>query len=96
MLEEVNVTTNKNTIPFDPESPFITSGIMIGTPAVTTRGMKEEEMKEIAEIIDLALDENNDRKKLEIEFCELCSRFRCMNKMYKPTSEFIHLDNYLI
>lgn len=75
MLEEVNVTTNKNTIPFDPESPFITSGIRIGTPAVTTRGMKEEEMKEIAEIIDLALDENNDREEVRNRVLELCSRF---------------------
>ncbi len=75
MLEEVNVTTNKNTIPFDPESPFITSGIRIGTPAVTTRGMKEEEMKEIAEIIDLALDENNDREEVRNRVLKLCSRF---------------------
>ncbi|QQY78745.1 glycine hydroxymethyltransferase [Keratinibaculum paraultunense] len=75
MLEEVNVTTNKNTIPFDPESPFITSGIRIGTPAVTTRGMKEEEMKEIAEIIDLALDENNDREEVKSRVLKLCSRF---------------------
>jgi glycine hydroxymethyltransferase len=75
LLEAVNVTTNKNTIPFDPESPFITSGIRIGTPAVTTRGMKEAEMKEIAEIMDLALDENNDREEVKGKVLELCSRF---------------------
>ena len=51
MLDEVRITCNKNTIPFDPESPFVTSGIRLGTPAVTTRGMKEEDMKEIAAII---------------------------------------------
>ncbi len=75
LLEEVNVTTNKNTIPFDPESPFVTSGIRIGTPAVTTRGMKEEEMKEIAEIMSLALDESNDRKEVKEKVLKLCSRF---------------------
>ena len=51
MLDEVRVTCNKNTIPFDPQSPFVTSGVRLGTPAVTTRGMKEEDMKEIAAII---------------------------------------------
>lgn len=51
MLDEVRVTCNKNTIPFDPQSPFVTSGVRLGTPAVTTRGMKEEDMKEIATII---------------------------------------------
>jgi glycine hydroxymethyltransferase len=75
LLEAVNITTNKNTIPFDPESPFITSGVRIGTPAVTTRGMKEGEMKEIAKIIDLALDENNSREEIRKIVLELCSRF---------------------
>lgn len=51
VLDSVGVTVNKNTIPFDPESPFVTSGIRLGTPAVTTRGMKEAEMEEIADII---------------------------------------------
>jgi glycine hydroxymethyltransferase len=61
LLDEVNVTCNKNTVPFDPQSPFVTSGIRLGTPAVTTRGMKEEDMDKIAEIIYLALSdfENN-------------------------------------
>ncbi len=54
-LDDVGVTTNKNTIPFDTESPFVTSGVRIGTAAVTTRGFGIEEMKEIAEIISLTL-----------------------------------------
>lgn len=55
MLDEIGVTCNKNTIPFDPASPFVTSGVRLGTPAVTTRGMKEADMDEIAEIIFLTL-----------------------------------------
>ncbi len=50
-LDEIGVTCNKNTVPFDPQSPFVTSGIRLGTPAVTTRGLKEEDMVEIADII---------------------------------------------
>lgn len=57
MLDEVGITCNKNTIPFDPESPFVTSGIRLGSPAVTTRGFKEEEMDQVAEAIHLALSD---------------------------------------
>lgn len=53
-LDEVYITANKNTIPNDPQSPFVTSGVRLGTPAVTTRGMREPEMKKIAEFIYLA------------------------------------------
>ncbi len=63
LLDEIGVTVNKNTIPFDPESPFVTSGIRIGTPAVTTRGMKEPEMVKIAEIFELII--NNQEKTTE-------------------------------
>lgn len=59
-LDEAGVTVNKNTIPYDPQSPFVTSGIRIGTPAVTTRGMKEQEMEKIAEIIDLVVTQRAD------------------------------------
>jgi len=54
-LDEAHITCNKNTVPNDPRSPFVTSGVRLGTPAVTTRGMKEEDMKEIAKIIALVL-----------------------------------------
>ena len=53
-LDDVNITVNKNAVPNDPESPFVTSGVRIGTPAVTSRGFKEDEMKEIADFIYLA------------------------------------------
>ena len=50
-LDEVNITVNKNAIPNDPEKPFVTSGIRVGTPAVTTRGFREEDMKVIGELM---------------------------------------------
>ncbi|WP_445479331.1 serine hydroxymethyltransferase [Lysinibacillus irui] len=59
-LDEVGITTNKNTIPYDTESPFVTSGIRIGTPAVTSRGFKEEDMKEVGEIIAAVLKKPED------------------------------------
>ena len=64
LLDEAGVTVNKNTIPFDPQSPFVTSGIRIGTPAVTTRGMKEPEMGIIAEITDLVITYRGEEEKL--------------------------------
>ena len=63
LLDEVGVTCNKNTIPFDPESPFVTSGIRLGTAAVTTRGFKEDDMKEVAAIIGLVLNNPEDVEK---------------------------------
>ena len=60
VLDEVGITVNKNTIPFDEKSPFVTSGIRIGTPAVTSRGFKEEEMKEIASIMAKLLKNHED------------------------------------
>ncbi|MGG2075485.1 serine hydroxymethyltransferase [Lysinibacillus irui] len=59
-LDEVGITTNKNTIPYDTESPFVTSGIRIGTPAVTSRGFKEEDMEEVGEIIAAVLKNPED------------------------------------
>ena len=66
MLDEVGITVNKNTIPFETASPFITSGVRIGTPAVTSRGMKEEDMKEIASLIAMTIN-SFEEKKAEIE-----------------------------
>jgi len=63
-LEQAGITVNKNMVPFDKRSPFVTSGIRIGTPALTTRGMKEREMEMIAGIIDKAVTHFNDEKKL--------------------------------
>ena len=66
MLDEVHITCNKNTIPNDPQSPFVTSGVRLGTPAATTRGLKEEDMDAIAEAIALTLKDfegNKDKAK---------------------------------
>lgn len=64
ILEKAGITVNKNMVPFDKRSPFVTSGIRVGTPAVTTRGMKEKEMDKIAEIIDTAINNSKDDDKL--------------------------------
>ena len=69
-LDEVGITCNKNAIPFDPQKPFVTSGIRLGTPAATTRGMVEEDMTEIANIIALVIkdfDANKDEAKARVE-----------------------------
>ncbi len=75
-LDEVHITANKNTVPNDPQSPFVTSGVRLGTPAVTTRGFKEAEMAKIAEWINLTITDF-DAKKAQIsdEVQALCAKF---------------------
>ncbi|MDK2879537.1 MAG: glycine hydroxymethyltransferase [Thermoanaerobacteraceae bacterium] len=83
MLDDVGITVNKNAIPFDPEKPNITSGIRIGTPALTSRGMKEQEMEKIAELIDEALSHGGDelhRAKVSKAVKSLCDAFPLYSK----------------
>ena len=63
LLDEANITCNKNAIPNDPESPFVTSGVRLGTAAVTSRGMKEDDMDEIAEAIALMVKSRENKEK---------------------------------
>ncbi|MCI5675149.1 MAG: serine hydroxymethyltransferase [Ezakiella sp.] len=72
MLNEIGIAANKNTIPNETEKPFVTSGIRIGTPAMTTRGFKEEDMKEVGNIIADTLDRSYDREKLKDRVRVLC------------------------
>ncbi|NLA95693.1 MAG: serine hydroxymethyltransferase [Clostridiaceae bacterium] len=75
-LDSVHITTNKNTVPFETESPMVTSGLRIGTPAVTTRGMGEAEMREIAELIAKAVFEFDlSREEIRSRVAALCERF---------------------
>ncbi len=75
-LDEVHITVNKNAIPNDPQSPFITSGIRIGTPAVTTRGMKEEDMILLGKLIKLtAADFENSADSIRAEVAKLCKKY---------------------
>jgi len=77
-LGKVGITVNKNTVPGETKSPFVTSGIRIGTPAITTRGMKEKEMEKIGEFITETLDNIGDEKKYKIireEVKKLCEEF---------------------
>lgn len=77
-LDLASITTNKNTVPFDPQPPLVTSGIRIGTPAVTTRGMKEADMKQIAALIDRVINNlGNETVIAEVKAGveKLCDRF---------------------
>ena len=75
-LDEVHITANKNTVPNDPQSPFVTSGLRVGTPAVTTRGFKEPEMASIAKWIALCADDfEPNKERITNEVTELCSRY---------------------
>ena len=74
-LDEAHVTCNKNTIPNDPRSPFVTSGVRLGTPAVTTRGMVEEDMAKIAEIIAMVIDDEANVEKAQGMVAELTKKY---------------------
>lgn len=78
LLDEVNITSNRNTIPFEPRSPFVTSGIRLGSPALTTRGFREEDMREVARIIAHVLDAPTD----ESRRAEACRRVDALCKKY--------------
>jgi len=85
-LHHANITVNKNLIPFDKQSPFVTSGIRLGTPAITTRGMKESEMEKIAEwIVKIStnLDNQEIQKNIALEVRELCLQFPLYPELYK-------------
>lgn len=78
VLETVGITANKNTVPNDPQSPFVTSGIRLGVPAVTTRGFKEEDMKEVAKIIASAIfssDNEEELQGLKEQALKLCKKY---------------------
>lgn len=78
LLDEIGITCNKNTIPFDPASPFVTSGIRLGTPAVTTRGFNEDDMREVAAIIGLVLknkDNAEKQKEAAARVAALCAKY---------------------
>lgn len=74
-LDDAHVTANKNTIPNDPRSPFVTSGVRLGTPAVTTRGMVEEDMEKIAEIISLVIESGDNVEKAKAMVAELTAKY---------------------
>ena len=75
-LDEVNITVNKNSIPNDPQSPVVTSGIRVGTPAVTTRGFKEDDMRAIAKLFKkAAADFENEKENIKAEVAGLCEKY---------------------
>lgn len=78
LLDDIGITANRNTIPFEPLSPFITSGIRLGTPALTTRGLKEKDIREVADIIARVIEHRDDKDviaKAKAEVDDICKRF---------------------
>lgn len=78
LLDEIGITANRNTIPFEPLSPFVTSGLRLGTPALTTRGLKEEDIREVADIIAETIEHREDKNAIEkakAQVAAICKRF---------------------
>ncbi len=91
-LGKADITVNRNTIPFDPQKPFITSGIRIGTPAVTTRGMKEDEMREIARMIHRVLTNIDDESVIadvKDKVKQMCEAFPLYPELVKEMEKFL-------
>ena len=85
ILGSANITVNKNAIPFDPKSPFITSVIRMGTPAVTSRGMKEKDMQLIGQLVAKVIKEGKDAvENVKQQVVELCSNY----PLYKNDCKF--------
>ena len=75
-LDDVNITLNKNTVPNEPLSPFVTSGVRIGTPAATTRGLNEDDFEKISEFIYLAVtDFENKKEYIKNGVAEICAKY---------------------
>ena len=77
-MDDIGITANKNAVPFDTESPFVTSGLRFGTPAATSRGFKENEFKKIVDIVDLVLSNPDDvatAEKAQSMVLSLCEAF---------------------
>ena len=77
-LEKAGITVNKNMVPFDKRSPFVTSGIRVGTPAITTRNMGTQEMKKVARLIDMVInnpDSDDNLKKVKLNVKDLCESY---------------------
>ena len=84
LLDEVHITVNKNAVPFDTQKPFVTSGIRVGTPAMTSRGMKEPEARKIAQLIAKIIDEKEGAfDYVNAEVAKLCKKFPLYNKCVK-------------
>ena len=78
LLDDIGITANKNTIPFEPLSPFVTSGIRLGTPALTTRGLKEEDIRQVADIIAEVIEKRDDETviaRAKEKVADICKRF---------------------
>ena len=75
LLDQIGITVNKNTVPFDPQSPFVTSGIRIGTPAVTSRGFREEDMKEVGSIISHIISNSQDIEETSVRVKTLTDKY---------------------